>query len=392
MPGGDEALKQKIKMLALLMSVLMFCTIFPQPLDAAQTVYFTSVDDMLMDLNDETMPFWQGSTLYVASMVFDRSKSSLGTGFSISRDKTVAIIYKSREVLYCDLKEGTIENNSTHEILPGNVILRGDVVFFPVATVARFFGFDYSCVKVDSGYLVRVKSANTVLTDTSFIDAATAPMQQRYNQYQKAHTPVEDPQNSENENEAENKNENENENTMKDGVVQLVISVSDETAAEQVLSTFSSRNSSATFLLSEQEILEMPDLVRHIIVSGNTIALEIGDVTENGAVVDAIEQANDALWTVSNTKTRLVFLTDIGAGKEAAVGAGYCPITAELDFRGNLPTSARINTRISSIIVRSGRCTACLGEDSSVQNVLSGTLSLLRNNGCRVLRMNEIAA
>ena len=47
------------RLLSLLLSVLMLCTLLPPRASAAPTLYFTAVNDRMCDLNDEMMPFWQ---------------------------------------------------------------------------------------------------------------------------------------------------------------------------------------------------------------------------------------------------------------------------------------------------------------------------------------------
>ena len=51
------------RLLSLLLSVLMLCTLLPPRASAAPTLYFTAVNDRMCDLNDETMPFWQNGLL-----------------------------------------------------------------------------------------------------------------------------------------------------------------------------------------------------------------------------------------------------------------------------------------------------------------------------------------
>ena len=59
------------RLLSLLLSVLMLCTLLPPRASAAPTLYFTAVNDRMCDLNDETMPFWQNGLLYVAGATVD---------------------------------------------------------------------------------------------------------------------------------------------------------------------------------------------------------------------------------------------------------------------------------------------------------------------------------
>lgn len=367
------------RILCLMLSVLMLCTLLPQPLRAAQTVYFTSVNDMLLDLNDETMPFWQGNALYVSSAAFDRT--DLGTTYSRSRDKTTAIIYKNRDVLVFDIAAGTMEDNRTHEKQSGVIAVRGDAVFFSVSAVARFFGFDYSCTKVDYGYLVRIKDEDVVLDDSTFIDAALVPMGQRYNQYEKSHQEI-----------APTVSENGKDTGGKHGTAYLLCSVSDEQVTGSILQSLLANGASAAFLFSPQELSQMPELLRRVEMSGSCVVLKIDADRKAEQTLSTIQQANELLWAAGNMKTRLVFLTNATeAVTSAVIAAGYCPITADLDYSGQHPSSTRVVNRIQTLADRESRCIAYLGEDAAVQALFRSALPSLRSGGCTIARINEVA-
>ena len=81
------------RLLSLLLSVLMLCTLLPPRASAAPTLYFTAVNDRMCDLSDETMPFWQNGLLYVAGATVD-GPDDLGIRYSYNQEKSVAILYK----------------------------------------------------------------------------------------------------------------------------------------------------------------------------------------------------------------------------------------------------------------------------------------------------------
>ena len=174
------------RLLSLLLSVLMLCTLLPPRASAAPTLYFTAVNDRMCDLNDETMPFWQNGLLYVAGATVD-GPDDLGIRYSYNQEKSVAILYKGQRVLYCDLTAGTMENNRTGEQYTGSPIVRSGMVFFPITALAKIFDLKYSSTKIAYGYLLRIRDDNAVLSDEYFIDAATDPIQKRYAQYERAH-------------------------------------------------------------------------------------------------------------------------------------------------------------------------------------------------------------
>ena len=174
------------RLLSLLLSVLMLCTLLPPRASAAPTLYFTAVNDRMCDLNDETMPFWQNGLLYVAGATVD-GPDDLGIRYSYNQEKSVAILYKGQRVLYCDLTAGTMENNRTGEQYTSSPIVRSGMVFFPITALAKMFDLKYSSTKIAYGYLLRIRDDNAVLSDEYFIDAATDPIQKRYAQYERAH-------------------------------------------------------------------------------------------------------------------------------------------------------------------------------------------------------------
>ena len=51
------------RLLCLLLTVLMLCSLVPETTFADTTVYFTAVNDQLLSLSDDTMPFWSGGRL-----------------------------------------------------------------------------------------------------------------------------------------------------------------------------------------------------------------------------------------------------------------------------------------------------------------------------------------
>ena len=142
----------------LLAAVLVFTLGVPlwaeRPL-AAESVYFTAVNENVCPLNDETMPFWSGGTLYVPSPVL----SSYDLGLSYVRDTSAqtAILYNSRKVLEFDLTGGGA-NNKMGTYYSASAISRRGYVYFPLSFVCNYFGLSYSVVDTVWAPLVRLRS------------------------------------------------------------------------------------------------------------------------------------------------------------------------------------------------------------------------------------------
>ena len=369
------------RLLSLLLSVLMLCTLLPPRASAAPTLYFTAVNDRMRDLSDETMPFWQNGLLYVAGATVD-GPDDLGIRYSYNQEKSVAILYKGQRVLYCDLTAGTMENNRTGEQYAGSPIVRSGMVFFPITALAKMFDLKYSSTKIAYGYLLRIRDDNAVLSDEYFIDAATDPIQKRYAQYERAHAAAEQ----------ENETPAQVETPVRrdDLTVYLLLPAANGFMLTQLLSTLENYQSHATLLLTPELLESAGDGVRRAAATGNAVALCISAETADEALAQ-IERGNDALWRAASLRTRLVYLESADKTLRAAVvGAGYCPITI------NTSDFTRSGTHWADTALKwAGRSTSVrlyLGAESGVSSALGTALSRLRAENCTIAALNEVTA
>ena len=369
------------RLLSLLLSVLMLCTLLPPRASAAPTLYFTAVNDRMCDLSDETMPFWQNGLLYVAGATVD-GPDDLGIRYSYNQEKSVAILYKGQRVLYCDLTAGTMENNRTGEQYTGSPIVRSGMVFFPITALAKMFDLKYSSTKIAYGYLLRIRDDNAVLSDEYFIDAATDPIQKRYAQYERAHAAAEQ----------ENETPAQVETPVRrdDLTVYLLLPAANGFMLTQLLSTLEKHQSHATLLLTPELLESAGDGVRRAAATGNAVALRIDAATAAEALAQ-IERGNDALWRAASLRTRLVYLESADKTLRAAVvGAGYCPITI------NTSDFTRSGTHWADTALKwAGRSTSVrlyLGAESGVSSALGTALSRLRAENCTIAALNEVTA
>ncbi len=377
-------MKKKNRLSGLLLALLLLGSLLPLGSTAASTVYFTSVNDTIRDLNDETMPFWADGMLYVPNTAIDTGSmpKELGIYSSYNREKQLVTLVKSRKVLIFDIAAGTVTDNNEEEY-PGRAIVRGGYAFLPVDTVAKYFGLSYSCTKVTYGYLVRIRSDAAVLSDSKFIDAAATPMAERYRQYEKAHQPaVEEPVKTEPE---------EEERPTERTTAYLVVEATDAASAERILRAAGAGN--VTFLLGEKALSGNDDLLRRIIISGSAAALCVDAAQDAEHTLAAIERANELLWIAGNTKTRLVYLKGGSDAVTAEVrDAGYCTLSFDLNYSGGLPSAANTANAILSKTEHKGRCTVFMGSDERAASLLTGMISRLTAESCTLRRLNELTA
>lgn len=365
------------RLFCLLLTVFLLGALVSQPTLADTTVYFTAVNDQLLSLSDDTMPFWSGGRLYFSSAAI--SGSDLGIFYSRSRDKQTAVVYRQGSALTFDLSAGTVSDQAGRQY-GSPAVVRGDGVFLPIDLLTQFFALDYSYTRISYGYLVRIKSDAVVLPDAKFIEAAAAPMDQRYNEYIKAHADTLEP-----------------DDTPAPGAdaetdrVSLAVTVTDEAVSLELLSALENVGGRATFLFTPQQIGQSGDLLRRLTVGGSAVALLI-DASGGGRISSAIEHANDALWAACNCKTRLVVLKNASDDAvRAARDAGYCPIAFDLDLSGS-PLSA--SQTASSIQRRQhdGGCAVLLGSDTAAQDSWSALLARLHAGGSPIAALNELTA
>ena len=375
-------MKKRKRFTSLLLSALLLAAVLAPLSGAAPSVYFTSVNDTILNLNDETMPFWQGGALYVPHTAIDdgRMPKELGIYCSYNREKQLVTLIQSSRVMIADIAAGTIYDRD-EKYYEGKAIVRGDVAFLPIETLTKYFDLQYSYTKVTNGHLVRIRNSNAVLSDSKFIDAAAAPMAQRYSQYEKAHSGggrTEDTSDTDSDSAALR-------------TAYLAFLVSDVSASEALLAAID--GGAAIFLFDASSLAGTDDLLRHIVAAGSTPALRIDASADAGETIDAIVRANDKLWAACNSKTRLVLLdSPAETVTEAVRAAGYCPMSFALDYSGNMPSAARAANGILSHADGKNGCAVLMGRDTDVKGAMTSVAATLRTNNCAMALLNEVTA
>lgn len=171
---------------ALLLAVLLLVLLGPGPGRASgDGVYFTAANEQLMDLNNETMPFYSNGVLYVSSRLFEGGE----LGLSYGRNTTLGLATLYRQGSNMDLRfdiAGQVVYDKEYNMYSGYAIERGGVVFFPLELVCRYFRLSWSYNETDTAPLIRVKSDSVILSDVDFINAAATLMRGRYDDFERA--------------------------------------------------------------------------------------------------------------------------------------------------------------------------------------------------------------
>lgn len=355
------------------------CLIFSSlclSIGAADSVTFTATNDTLCELNDATMPFYQGGTLYVSAELI--SGSALGVYFSTLRGSNAAVLYRQRDTITIDMSSKTAVFNG--RIYSGGAAIRNGRVFVSSSLLSSCFGFSTSSIKVENGTLVRVCS-KTVLSDTAFADAAKPLMQQRYAQYERAHH-TEKPQTAPIDTPTQNTT---TDTTPTDTTLYCSVCAHGEDL-ERILQTLSSRRLHANILAAPKSIVSEAASLRRAVATGNGIVLRM-DGADAETLLSRIESANETLRAVCGGCTRLVYVENTTAEVLTALqDAGYCPITYQV-----MRTSFR-PAALSAELLRytaGGTCRLLLDGDNFADSFAS-LVSALQKGNCTLRAVNEV--
>ena len=152
-----------------------------------KTVYFTAVNDTILELRDDTMPFLSGGELYVPYTVFDPNSSGIQLGVFASYGNNTVVLYgRTSGALVFDLAQDTA-TSSTGTKYPRRAIRHNAIIFVPVGMVTSYFGLSWSIrpfiVDRDYGWVVRVMSASAQIPDADFLSQGHYMIESRYNAY-----------------------------------------------------------------------------------------------------------------------------------------------------------------------------------------------------------------
>ena len=146
---------------------------------ARDTIYFTAVNNTLLELNDATIPVIHNSLIYVPASVFN--SRALDTYAYYSRENQTVLVSDGERVLSFDMSDGTCYDDKGNTYR-GAAIYVNDTAYVPAYTVASVFDLGYSYIRRDDRHIVRLTKGN-VLSDEDFFNAASSLMETRLNQY-----------------------------------------------------------------------------------------------------------------------------------------------------------------------------------------------------------------
>ena len=300
-------MRKRRRVVPLLLAVVLVLSLSPMPASAA-TLYFTAVNNSVAPLTSDTMPFWSGGTLYVPYSIFDASLNKIGVGLglytSYNRDTRTVTLFNLRQTLIFDLNSGTCRDDVTGTTYISRAIMRGGRPYLALSTVCSHFDLEYSYNQlpdVPQGYLVRIKSSDTVMSDADFIDAAKNVISNRLREYTQSLNP------------AESTDPGSNPSTPSipggntpagkdDPAASLAFRCETAAGLTDILDALGESKRCAVFFLTPQ-LLEEGDLARRILGGGHSV----GILADSGEALPLLEQGGLALERAACARTTLAY-------------------------------------------------------------------------------------
>lgn len=240
--------------------------------------------------------------------IFDASLNKIGVGLglytSYNRDSRTVTIFNLRQMLIFDLNSGTCRDDVTGTTYISRAIMRGGRPYLALSTVCSHFGLEYSYNQlpdIPQGYLVRIKSSDTVMSDADFIDAAKNVINNRLREYTQSLNP------------AESTDPGTNPSTPSipggntpagkdDTAAYLAFRCETGGGLTGILDTLRESECCAVFFLTPQ-LLEEGDLVRRILGGGHSV----GILADGGETAPLLEQGSLALERAACARTTLTY-------------------------------------------------------------------------------------
>lgn len=172
------------RLIPILLAALLLCAlIFPA---SGATVYFMSVNDMVLEMTAENMPLVVSSVLYVPYTMFSSriTNVDLGVRAQYSASRGILTVTDGEKTVTFDTRRNTAydENGTT---VRAQAVVRNSMAFLPVHWLCNYFPtVRYTLNHTPHGILVRIVNDAVKLTDAQFVDAATDMLYENLLRYQ----------------------------------------------------------------------------------------------------------------------------------------------------------------------------------------------------------------
>lgn len=368
---------------ALLLCVLLAFQLSIPPVRAADRVYFTAVGSYVLPLSDNTMPFWSGGYVYIASSIFTgAARETLGISQVLNNDQGRLVLYSGGRSLTFTLSANCALDNDGNAYYPG-AIRRNGTVFVPANAVSRYFELIYSVIEVDQGSMVWLRQPDYNLTDKLYADAAQYSIDSVYADYIRAKEAAQTGGTSSSgttSRPAAPAGPQDPAAELEGKRIALCLEAGE--AASSLLDALSGYDAGAALFFTPEEMERQGAALRRAAAGGQSIGILVDAGDPERTVEEQLEAGNAALFRAVCGKTRLAYIRNGGPqALQTARDAGFRCLQPEVDWSGY---SLRNASNAQSLVQRlsGGRSAAAvwLGDGASPAG-LRAFLSTAREAG-----------
>ena len=373
---------------ALILCLLLVFQLSLPPARAADRVYFTAAGSYIMPLSDNTMPFWSGGYVYIASSIFTgAAREALGVSQVFNSDQGRLVLYGSGRSLTYTLSDNCALDNDGAAYYPG-AIRRNGTVFVPASTVSRYFDLVYSVIEVEHGSMVWLRQSNYGVSDKLFADAAQYSMDSVYADYIRARESA-PPEGGSSGGISGPSGPAGAQEGLEGKRIALCLKAGNDAAS--MADALASYDSGAAFFFTPEEMERQGGALRRLIAQGQSVGILADGGDRSRTVAEQLEAGNAALFRATCGKTRLACLQNSGPqALREAEDAGFCCLRPELDWSGHaLRGASGAQELISRLAARRGDAAVWLGDGASPAGLRS-FLSAAREAGGECAAYTEV--
>ncbi len=357
---------------------------------AEERVYFTAAGSYVLPLSDNTMPFWSGGYVYVASSIFTgAAREALNISQVLDSSQEWVVLYSGGLSLTFNLSANCALDNDGNAYYPG-AIRRNGVVFVPANTVSRYFNLVYSVIEVEQGSMVWLRQPSYTMPDKLFADAAQYQLNTVYADYLRAkeNTPpkggtpdapfpptipasTEDPA------------------AELDGK-RIALCLAAGSDASAMVDALGSYDAGAALFFTPEEMTRQGETLRRVAASGQSIGILVNAGDPERTIPEQLEAGNEALFQAACCKTRLAYVQNGGAqALQEARELGFHCLRPEVDRSGHsLRNATGAQSLVQRLAGRRGSDSVWLGEDVSSAG-LRAFLAAVREAGGQCVTYTE---
>lgn len=383
----------KRRLAALIICLLLVFQLALPPARAADRVCFTAVGSYVLPLSDNTMPFWSGGYVYIASSIFTGSaRETLNVSQVLDSSLEWVVLYSGSggRSLTFNLSANCALDNNGDAHYPG-AILRNGTVFVPAYTISRYFDLVYSVIEVEQGSMVWLRQPSYNVPDKQYASAARYNMNAVYADYIRAKEAAQ----SEGSSSSGGSGRPSASTVPEDPAAELngkrialCLAVgSDASSMADALETY---EAGAALFFTPEDITRQGDTVRRLLAGGQSVGILVDAADSERTVAEQLEAGNEALFQAACGKTHLAYIQNGGSQSlQTAREMGFRCLQPEVDRSGQpLQSAAAAQSLLQRVAGRKGDPAVWLGSGASATG-LRAFLSSARAAGGVCVAYNE---